>query len=95
MSCQSPCILCCAPCWEAVTFFFFFFFVFFFLGCTRGIWRLRLGVQSELQLLAYTTATAMPDPNRICHLHHSSWQYQIFNPLSEARDHIHNIMVPS
>ena len=25
---------------------------------------LRLGVESELQLLAYTTATAMPDPSQ-------------------------------
>ena len=44
----------------------------------------QLGVESELQLHAY--ATAMPDPSHICHLHHSSWQRQIFNPLSEARD---------
>ena len=28
----------------------------------------RLGVESELQLLAYTTAAAMPDPSRICDL---------------------------
>ena len=44
----------------------------------------RLGVQSELP--AYTTAPAraMPDPSRVCNLHHSSWQRQILNPLSEA-----------
>jgi len=46
----------------------------------------RLGVQSELQLLAYTTAAATPDPSRIFNLHHSSWQHWILNPLSEARD---------
>ena len=46
----------------------------------------RLGVKSELQLLAYTTATATPDPSRICSLYHSSWQCRILNPLSEARD---------
>ena len=34
----------------------------------------RLGVESELALLAYATATAMPDPSHICDLHHSSWQ---------------------
>ena len=28
----------------------------------------RLGVKSELQLLAYTTATAKPDPSHICNL---------------------------
>ena len=55
----------------------------------------RLGVQSELQLLVYTTATAMQDPNHVWDLHQSSWQSQIFNPLSEARDRTCNLMVPS
>ena len=47
-----------------------------------------LGVQSELQLPACTTATALPDPDpsRVCHLHHSSWQCWILNSLNEARD---------
>ena len=49
----------------------------------------RLGVESELQLLAYATATATPDPSRICNLHHSLWQHWILNPLREARDRIH------
>ena len=47
------------------------------------------GVESELQLLAYPTATAMLDPSRICGLHHSSWQHQILNPLSKARVQSH------
>ena len=55
----------------------------------------RLGVKLELQLLAYTTAIAMPDPSHICDLRHSSWQCQILNPLSEARDQTYNLMVPS
>ena len=46
----------------------------------------RVGVKSELQLPAYTSATAMPDTGSICDLHHSSWQLQILNPLSETRD---------
>ena len=46
----------------------------------------RLGVESELQLLAYATATATPDPSRICDPHHSSWQRRILNPLNEVRD---------
>ena len=46
----------------------------------------RLGVKSELQLLAYTAATAMPDPSCICKLHCSLRQRWILNPLSEARD---------
>ena len=55
----------------------------------------RLGVQSELQLLAYTTTTATSDVSRVCDLHHSSWQCQILSPLSEARDRTSNLMVPS
>ena len=46
----------------------------------------RLGVESELQLPAYATATATRDLSYICNLHHSSQQRWILNPLSEARD---------
>ena len=41
----------------------------------------RLGVQSELQLLAYATATATQDPSCVCDLHLSSRQCQILNPF--------------
>ena len=40
---------------------------------------LRLGVESELQLLAYARVT----------------ERQILNPLSEAKDRTRNLMVPS
>ena len=50
------------------------------------------GVESELQLLAYTTATATPDASRICDLHHGSWQGRILNPVSEARDQTRFLM---
>ena len=46
----------------------------------------RLAAESELQLPAYTTATAMRDPSHICNLHHRSQQHQIPNPLREARN---------
>ena len=46
----------------------------------------RLGVESEPQLLAYATATAMQDPSWVWDLYHSSQPRQILNPLSEARD---------
>ena len=49
----------------------------------------RLRVESELQMPAYTTATATPDPSFVCDLHHSSWQHWILNPLSKARDQTH------
>ena len=53
----------------------------------------RVGVQSELQLLGYATATATSDPSHVCDLHHSSWQRRILNPLSETGDWWCNLMV--
>ena len=55
----------------------------------------RLGVESELQLPAYTTAIITPDPRCICDRHHDSQQSRTLNPLSEGRDPTHNITVPS
>ena len=52
----------------------------------------RLGLQLELQSPAYVTATATPDPSRICDLHHSSRQLRILNPLREARDRTRLLM---
>ena len=46
----------------------------------------RLGVASELQLPAHTTATATPDPSCVSDLRYSSRQEWILNPLSKARD---------
>jgi len=54
----------------------------------------RLGVESELQLPAYTTATATWDLNLVCHLYHSSRQLWILNPLSKARDRTRHLTVP-
>ena len=51
----------------------------------------RLGVESELSLPAYARATATPDLNHVCDLHHSSQQRQILNPLSEAGDPIRTV----
>ena len=75
------------------SFFSFLFFCFLWLHQRHMVPRLR--VESELQLPAYTTATAMLDPSRICHLHHSSRQRRILNPLSETRDQTCNLMAPS
>ena len=52
----------------------------------------RLGIQSDLQLPAYTTATAMPDPSCNGDLHPSLWQCSLLNPLSEVRDQTHILM---
>ena len=46
-------------------------------------------------MLAYNTATATSDLSHTCDLHHSSPQCQILNPLSEARDRTHGLMVPT
>ena len=54
----------------------------------------RLGVKSDLQLLAYPTATATPDLNSVCDLHCRSQPCRILIALSEARDQTHNLMVP-
>ena len=60
------------------------------------IWHMevpRLRVESELQLPAYTTATASPDSSCLFDLPHSSWQRRILNPLSRARDQTWILMV--
>ena len=62
----------------------FFFFFFCFLGSYMQHTEVpRLGVKLELQLLGYATATQ--DPSHVCDLHHTSWNHQILNPLSEDR----------
>ena len=66
---------------------FILIYIFFFLR--PHLWPMevpRPGVKSEMQLPAYTTATATQDPSRICDLDHSSWQCGILKPLSKARD---------
>ena len=70
-----------------IAYFFFSFLSLFYQGHPHSIWRFPgRRVESELQLLAYATATATPDLSHIWDLHHSSGQCQILNPLSDARD---------
>ena len=49
----------------------------------------RPGVELELLLPAYATATLTQDSNHVCDLYHNSQQNQILNPLSEAKDWAH------
>ena len=86
-SIEKPIFLCvCA---------FFWFFFFFFLWLHHWYMEVpRPGVESELQLPAYTTVI-MPDPSCLCNLHHSSQQCWILNPLSEARDQTHILITTS
>ena len=69
--------------------------IFFFFLIGPHLWHMevpRLGVKLELQLPDYTTATATPDLSHICDRHHGSWQWQILNPLCEARHWTWNLM---
>ena len=74
--------------WEYLLSMYFwrvFIYLFFFSGLHRrymGV--IRLGVKSELQLLAYTTATETPDLSHVCDSHHCN--AGSFNPLREAGD---------
>ena len=70
-------------------------FFFFFRAYLGHMEVPRLGVQSELLLPAYTTATTTPDPSCACDLHHNSRQCWIPNPLSKARDQTCNPTAPS
>ena len=70
---------------EFAAFFFFNFFGFSELP----LWHMdipRLGAESQLQLPAHGTATAMPNLSLVCNIHYGSWQCWILNPLREARD---------
>ena len=63
---------------------FIYLFIFGFLG--PHPWHMevpKLGVESELQLPAYTTATATPDLSLACNLYHNTWQHWILNPLRD------------
>ena len=64
----------------------FFFFLVFLGPHLRHMVVPRLGVESELQPPAYTTATETLDLSHACDLHHSSQQHCILNPLSKARN---------
>ena len=70
------------------TFFFFWFFRATPMACGSS----RLEIKWELQIPAYTTATATWDLSCVCDLRHSSLQCQIPNPLSEARDQACTLM---
>ena len=68
----------------------YYFFLFLILGPhLQHLEVPRLGVESELQQPAHTTATATEDPSHIFDLYHSSWQRWIPDPPNEARDQNH------
>ena len=77
-----------------LSFLFFFFFLFLlFRAAPTACRSSQARAELELQLPAYTTATAMLwDPSHVCNLHHRSRQGRIPNPLSKAMDQTHVLM---
>ena len=57
------------------------FFFFFLKPHLQHMEVLGLGVKSQLQLHAYTTATATMDLSSTCDLRYSLRQHQMLNPL--------------
>ena len=83
--------------WKLWFYLFIFIFNFWLFRATPmayGSSQAR-GEKLKLQLLGYTTATGTRDSSRVPNLHHSSWQCQIPDPLSEARNQTHILMDPS
>ena len=69
--------------------------LFFFFFLEPHLWHMdipRLGVESEIELPAYATTTAMQDPSHVCDLHHISRQCRIPDSQSQARDGTHILM---
>ena len=82
--------------WFFNLFIFILFVYFYFWGPKSGHMELpRLGLESKPQLPAYATATATQDLSHVCDLYHRSPQCWVLNPLSEARNWTHNLMVTS
>ena len=67
---------------QYITHFFFFFFVFLGTPVAYGGSQARGWNRAVAAGLHHTT---MPDPSRICNLHHSSWQYQILKPTERGQ----------
>ena len=65
-------------------YFILFYFILFFVFCLFRAAPVAYG-GSQARGLIRATATG---------LHHSSQQRRIGNPVSEARDQTHNLMVP-
>ena len=57
--------------------------------------RIRGQIRAKAAGLRCSHCNAGSKPLRIYDLHHNSWQRQILNPLSEARDGTHVLMDPS
>ena len=73
---------------NSLAFSYFIFFYFLELQ----VWPMEvpgIGIELDLQLLAYAAATAMRGPSRTCNLHQSSQQLWILNSLNETSSQTH------
>ena len=69
-------------------FYLFIYIIIIFLALWAHLWHMEvpgLGIELELQLPAYTTATAILDLSHIYDLCHTLRQCHILNPLSKVR----------
>ena len=81
--------------WIPINFFFFFGLFVFSRALPRHMEVPRPGVQVEAVADSLHHSHSNTDASRIWDLHPSSWQSRLLNPLREARDRAHNLMVPS
>ena len=86
-------VTCLGSCRQAFEVFCFFFFCLF-----RATPMAHGGSKARGRIGAVATGLCQSHSNTglssVCNLHHSSWQRQLLNPLSKARDRTHNLMVP-
>ena len=72
--------------WFSMFLFYFIYLFCFFRATLSAYGSSQARVKSELQLPACATAIATWYLSHICNLHHSSWQHQISDLLSKARE---------
>ena len=86
----------CPPGWNLLASqllkgLFLIFFCFFRATHHMEVPRLGVKIRATAASLHHSHRNAGSDPHRI-QLHHSSWQCQIPNPLSKARDRTHILL---
>ena len=74
--------------------FFFFSFFFCLFAFPRATPMAYGGSQARGLIGTVAAGLCHSCRNGGCDLHHSSWQRQILNPLSRARDRTRHLMVP-
>ena len=73
-------------------YLFIYLFIYFVRATPAAYGSSQARGQIGVAAAHYTTATATWDPSCVCDLYHSSQQYKIIYPLSEARDQTRILM---